>query len=305
MQTEREKLIAWCEGKLNHHGKTPGRYFYRKIADALRETTVNELVALLKEVPGELPCVTLESDGSGHVEDIDCNVVCRWGSDGLNAYDTIRAYLANRRGDQPPLDGRTVPYPTQRADGESVGATIIERLNEFAETLEQAAAKCPKCGSPDPKLHPAVQFEGEVQICDNAFHTPLPPPAPADPHAALSQSERDWLWLGSPEVWLKYEPRIHSSTTGEFDVLLYKQGHVAPLSKFTNKVLAEAVAAARAWVEEHERPKHQWQRPSADTPVDTPVWCRDSQTAPWKRRYYVLADPASPETPPPADWAGE
>lgn len=31
-------------------------------------------------------------------------------------------------------------------------------------------AKCPKCNSPAPRLHPAVQLGGEVSVCPNPFH---------------------------------------------------------------------------------------------------------------------------------------
>lgn len=30
--------------------------------------------------------------------------------------------------------------------------------------------RCPRCDSPVPHLHPAVQYEGEVELCTHAFH---------------------------------------------------------------------------------------------------------------------------------------
>lgn len=35
--------------------------------------------------------------------------------------------------------------------------------------------RCPTCNSPAPHMHPAVQYEGEVELCIDDFHlTPTP-----------------------------------------------------------------------------------------------------------------------------------
>lgn len=33
-----------------------------------------------------------------------------------------------------------------------------------------SVSMCPRCYSPQPHLHPAVQAEGEVQLCCHEFH---------------------------------------------------------------------------------------------------------------------------------------
>ena len=33
--------------------------------------------------------------------------------------------------------------------------------------------RCPTCNSPSPGMHPAVQWEGEVEICIDSFHEPI------------------------------------------------------------------------------------------------------------------------------------
>jgi hypothetical protein len=57
--------------------------------------------------------------------------------------------------------------------GESTRSEIeyAEEIGRPVRYLE--AAKCPSCESPEPRLHPAVQAEGEVAyICSDSFHQP-------------------------------------------------------------------------------------------------------------------------------------
>jgi len=38
------------------------------------------------------------------------------------------------------------------------------------EYAERQAERCPRCDSPDPARHPAMQSEGEVQSCPDGWH---------------------------------------------------------------------------------------------------------------------------------------
>jgi hypothetical protein len=42
-----------------------------------------------------------------------------------------------------------------------------------AMPVATATERCPSCDSPNPKLHPSIQHEGEVRICSDAWHGPV------------------------------------------------------------------------------------------------------------------------------------
>lgn len=50
--------------------------------------------------------------------------------------------------------------------------------------MTEDAERCPTCDSPRPHLHPAVQYEGEVQLCRDAWHGVFNKPIEAARRAA-------------------------------------------------------------------------------------------------------------------------
>jgi len=73
--------------------------------------------------------------------------------------------------------GETVMVYT---DGVEVGEHFHEDLPALralalatlaaVEYAERQAERCPRCDSPDPARHPAMQSEGEVQSCPDGWH---------------------------------------------------------------------------------------------------------------------------------------
>lgn len=78
-------------------------------------------------------------------------------------------------------------YLLASAVGVDLDEEVPKKFNETADAVgipvylvapascgaEAEAGRCPRCNSPSPEYHPAVQYEGEVEICGHPFHRVL------------------------------------------------------------------------------------------------------------------------------------
>ncbi|QGT55147.1 hypothetical protein SEA_FORZA_186 [Gordonia phage Forza] len=68
-----------------------------------------------------------------------------------------------------PAHGTGHPDPDQFAFWEKTDQEW-QKVHGCCGCCRPKPLECPTCTSPNPKLHPAVQHEGEVHICNDTFH---------------------------------------------------------------------------------------------------------------------------------------
>lgn len=92
-------------------------------------------------------------------------------------------------------------------------------------------SKCPRCESPAPNLHPAMQADGgEVQPCTHPFHTP--------PNGGANTEEPAW----KAELWTT----LREAHYGFRDLLGFIEPHIkAAEERGRREALREAAAKIR------------------------------------------------------------
>ncbi len=133
---ERDALSIWVNALRDSYDDLESRH-----ADMLGDlTTLRQLVAALPVVDVQEVSVWLSPDESG------------WFVSKRPAF---------------PAGLYWAKFRTQ-AEADSFRALLAYRATLAAQDAKPR--KCPTCDSPSPHLHPAVQYEGEVQVCSNRWH---------------------------------------------------------------------------------------------------------------------------------------
>lgn len=86
---------------------------------------------------------------------------------------------------------------------------------------EAKCGHCPACGSPSPKLHPAIQSEGEVRLCSHEFHSATGKSLATYSHALPgSLAEKFNLYDRDRKNRSTVPPEEHPETHADCDVVL-------------------------------------------------------------------------------------
>lgn len=148
------------------------------------------------------------------------------------------------------------------ATARTVMANVIRRLDKGTAPASstgdgERGARCPRCGSPEPHLHPAVQFEGEVQPCDHPWHGDHAGGTTFNDdrtvaHAASSSSVEDGT---GAELVARIEARALADAAATLDALRAPIWHDdAEIIPYTLEERIRWLAGWRAWFRAREVP---------------------------------------------------
>lgn len=113
-------------------------------------------------------------------------------------------------------------------------------------------SKCPRCDSPAPHLHPAMQFEGEVQPCTHPYHQQDTP----QNHKYLTpQTQRDANPIGAGEsmsVQLNLSNEVFETIVAAIDCAIGTYKELSLKKELTPRLREQFAAQAKDAEEAYE-----------------------------------------------------